>query len=635
MRTIARKNALTGGFTGRILKVDLSHNKIHQEALDESFYQTWLGGYGMGARILYDSMRPKTEPLGPENIVGFTTGILTGTFSPLGSSFTVVGKSPLTGTWGDSRAGGYFGAELKCASFDAIFFYGRSSKPAYLWVNDGKAEIEDASGIWGKDVVETESILKEQHDDNRIQVASIGPAGERLSLISCIVTDKGRVAGRSGLGAVMGSKNLKAVAVRGTGRIPIASQDKLIELRKRFIDLAKEEREFYWEYFAKYGTSGATAMLSTSGDSPCKNWTGTGSVDFPDAQKVSDDNVIKYMTRKYGCHGCPMPCGGYVKVESGPYVCEAMKPQYETLAAFGALLLNDNVEAIILINEICNKYGLDTISTGSAVAFAIECYLNGVITKENTEGVELAWGDADSILKLTRMIAKREGFGAVLADGVRVAASKIGKGSEKFAVHVAGQELPMHDPKLTPTFGSAYTLDATPGRHTQGFGMYLDTLSGAKMPSFPEAKYDPTGKGAGIANMAYFNHVVNSLGVCQFPSNLCAIQGIPSLADFVNAATGWNTIMEELLTCGERVACMRQAFNVREGFKPADFRLPDRSIGKPPPTEGPLKGLTVEIDNWVKEYYRYADWDYETGKPSEKKMIQLGLADVATDLHKK
>jgi aldehyde:ferredoxin oxidoreductase len=258
-----------------------------------------------------------------------------------------------------------------------------------------------------------------------------------------------------------------------------------------------------------------------------------------------------------------------------------------------------------------------------------------LITKEDTGGVELAWGEAESIVKLTRLVAMREGFGAVLADGVRVAADKIGKGSEKFAVHVAGQELPMHDPKLTPTFGSAYVFDATPGRHTQGFEMYLDTLSGAKMPAFPEAKYYSTGKGAGMANMAYFNHVVNSLGVCQFPSNLCAILGIPSLADFVNAATGWNTTMEELLTCGERIACMRQAFNAREGFKPADFRLPDRATGKPPLTEGPLKGLTVEIDNWVKEYYRHADWDYETGKPSEKKLAQFGLEDVANDLHRK
>jgi aldehyde:ferredoxin oxidoreductase len=624
---------LAGGFVGKILKVDLTLGKIHPERLDERFFRTWLGGYGLGARILYDDISPRTDPLGPSNVIGFTTGILTGAFTPLGSSFTAVGKSPLTGTWGDSRAGGYFGAELKSAGFDAVFLYGRSDKPTYLWVSDGKAELREAYHLWGKDVVETEDMLKEEHHDSRVQVASIGPAGEKLSLISCIITDKGRAAGRSGLGAVMGSKNLKAVATRGTSRVPVADNRKLMELRKRFIDLAKEEREFYWDYFNKYGTSGATAMLSASGDSPCKNWSGTGNVDFPNAERVSDDNVIRYMTGKYGCHGCPMPCGGYVKVENGTYASDAMKPEYETLSAFGSLLLNDNVEAIMLANEICNKYGLDTISTGAAIAFAIECYQNRLITKEGTGGLELAWGGAEGIVKLVQLIAKREGFGAVLADGVRAASKKIGKGSERFAVHVSGQELPMHDPKLTPTFGSAYVFDATPGRHTQGFEMYLDTISGAKMPAFPEAKYDPAGKGEGMAHMAFFNHVVNSLGVCQFPSNLCAIQGIPSHADFVNAITGWNVSMDELLVCGERIACMRQAFNVREGFKPADFKLPARAEGKPPLTEGPLKGVTVEAEEWVKEYFEYVDWDYETGKPSRKKLIELGLADVADSLH--
>ena len=625
---------MAGGFVGRILKVDLRRGRIHTEKVEEAFYRTWLGGYGLGARMIYNDIAPGTEPLGPGSIIGFTTGILTGTFSPLGSSFTAVGKSPLTGTWGDSRAGGYFGTELKGAGFDAVFFYGRSDKPVYLWVNDGAAELKDASQIWGRDVVETEDMLREQHNDKRVQVASIGPPGEKLSLISCIITDKGRAAARSGLGAVMGSKNLKAVAVRGTGKVAVADKEKLMGLRKKFVDLAKEEREFYWEYFTKYGTSGATAMLSTSSDCPCKNWSGAGSIDFTNAEKISDDNVIKYMTRGYGCHGCPMPCGGYVTVEDGPYASEAMKPEYETLAAFGTLLLNDNVEAILFMNGICNRYGLDTISTGATIAFAIECYENGLVTREQTGGIELTWGNADSVVRLLQLIARREGFGAVLADGVRAAALKIGKGSERFAIHVGGEEIPMHDPKLTPTFGSAYLFDATPGRHTQGFEMYLDTISGAKMPAYPETKYDPRGKGPGMAYMYYFNHVVNSLGVCQFPSNLSAIQGMPSHADFVNAATGWDMSMDELLVCGERIACMRQAFNVREGFKPADFRLPGRAEGKPPLTEGPLKGVTVEVENWVKEYYVYADWDYETGKPSEKKLIQLGLSDVANDLHR-
>lgn len=623
---------MTGGFTGKILKVDLTLGKVHEETLDESLYKAWLGGYGLGARIIYSDITPKTDPLGPDNIIGFATGLLTGTLTPLGSSITVVGKSPLTGTWGDSRAGGFFGAELKFAGFDAVFFYGRSSKPVYLWIKDGKTAIKDASNIWGRDVIETEDIIKEQHNDKRVQAVSIGPAGEKLSLISCVITDKGRAAGRSGLGAVMGSKNLKAVVVRGTGKIPIEDTKKVIELRKKFIEIAKEERGPYWDFFVKYGTSGSTAMLSLSGDSPCKNWTGTGSVDFPTAEKISDDNVIKYLTRKYACHGCPMACGGYVKVETGPYVLDGMKPEYETLAAFGTMCLNDNLESILFANDICNRYGLDTISAGSAIAFAIECYENGLITKKDTGGIELTWGNSDAIARITEKIAGREGFGATLADGVKVAAEKIGRGAEKYAVHVAGQEAPMHDPKLTPPYGNAYMADATPGRHTQGYAIYLETLPGVEMPPFGDER-DFHGKGAANAYMSYFNHVVNALGVCQFPSNLVAIEGIPSHADFVNAVTGWNTTMSALLVCGERIACMRQAFNVREGSTPADFKLPGRVVGKPPLAEGPLKGVTVEIENWVKEYFQYADWNYATGKPSERKLVQLGLEDVARDLH--
>jgi len=623
---------LTGGSVGKILKVDLTHGRVHLEALDESFYQAWLGGYGLGVRIIYTDITSRVDPLGPSNIFGFASGLLTGTLTPLGSGFAVVGKSPLTGTWGDSRAGGFFGSELKFAGFDAVFFYGRSSKPVYLWVEDGEAAFKDASAIWGRDTVETEDIIREEHGDKRAQVACIGPAGEKISLMSCIITDKGRAAARSGLGAVAGSKNLKAVAVRGTGKIPLVQKEKVADLREKFVKLAKEERGPYWEYFTKYGTSGSTEMLSLIGDSPCRNWTGSGGVDFPNAGRISDDNVVKYQTRKYACHGCPMACGGYVRVKTGPFALEGMKPEYETLAAFGTLCLNDNLESILFANDVCNRYGLDTISTGSAVAFAIECYENHLITGIDTGGIELTWGNGDAIVELTEKIARREGFGATLADGVRVAAERIGKGAEMYALHVAGQELPMHDPRLTPAYGNAYIADATPARHTQGYSIYLDGLPGVQMPSFGD-EVDYRGKGAANAYMSYFNHVVNALGVCQFPSNLIVIEGIPTHADFVNAVTGWNTTMSSLLVCGERIACMRQAFNVREGITPASFRLPARAQGKPPHAGGILKGATIEIENWVKEYYSYADWDYESGKPSRERLIHLGLEDVARDLH--
>jgi len=588
-----------GGYIGKILKVNLTSGKINEVSLDEAFYRKWFGGYGLGARILYSEIPAKTDSLGPENILGFTTGILTGTPVPFSGSFTVVGKSPLTGTWGDSRGGGFFGPELKYAGFDAVFFYGKSKKPVYLWINNGKAEIRDASGIWGRNVNETEEILKERQKSKRVQVASIGTSGEKLSLISAIITDKGRAAGRSGLGAVMGSKKLKAVAVRGTARIPLADMDKLLELRKNALDAMKKNPMV--STFSNYGTSNWTADSAFNGDSPVKNWGGVGKEDFPTAEKLSGDNVIKYDIGPYGCFGCPVACGGLQRVASGPYAVEGHKPEYETLAVFGTMCLNDNVESIIYLNHICNNYGLDTISTGSTIAFAIECYENGIITKDDTGGIALEWGDHEAIVAMTEKLAKREDFGDILADGVRVASKKISKGSEKYAMHVCSQELPMHDPKLetspyNKTCQLMYIADATPARHTQhpheGFAM-------------------------------------QATGLCSFRSFLERDgKDLPQITDFINAVTGWNVTDSDMLLVGDRIATMRQAFNVREGFKPSDFKYPGRVLGKPPLKSGPLARVTIHPEKMVAEYFKSMDWDLETGKPSRNKLTELGLEDV-------
>jgi aldehyde:ferredoxin oxidoreductase len=597
-----------GGCVGKILKANLTTGKIKKEALSEAFFKKWFGGYGLGAAILYSEIPAGANPLGPENVVGLTTGILTGTITPFSGSFTAVGKSPSTGTWGDARGGGFFGPELKYAGFDAVFCYGQSEKPVYLWINNGEAEIMDAAGIWGKTVSETEEILKEKHKDKRVQVASIGPSGEKLSLISAIMTDKGRAAGRSGLAAIMGSKKLKAVAVRGTGKIPIVDSNKLLELRKALLDAMKKNPMF--DMFHKYGTTSGTADSAFSGDSPVKNWGGSGKEDFPNAENVSGDGVYKYVIRPYGCYGCPVSCGSLQKVESGPYAVEGHRPEYETLAAFGSMLLNDNVESIIYLNHICNNYGLDTISVGGTIAFAIECYENGIITKEDTGGIVLKWGDHKAIVEMTEKLAKREGFGDVLADGVKVAAEKIGKGSEKFAMHVCGEELPMHDPRQRATNpynmknALMYIADATPARHTQ----------------------EPH---EGFATQA--------LGLCFFGGFMSGdAPNIPQTNDLLNAATGWNITKSDMIVIGDRVATMRQAFNIRHGFKPSDFKYPDRVLGKPPLKLGPLAGVTIEkeVEQQVKEYFQSMGWDLKTGKPVREKLIELGLEDVAKDLYR-
>lgn len=596
-----------GGYVGKILKVNLTTGKISEKALSEAFFRKWFGGYGLGAAILYSEIPAKADPLGPENVVGLTTGVLTGTITPFSGGFTAVGKSPSTGTWGDTRGGGFFGPELKYAGFDAVFFYGCSEKPVYLWINNGEAEVIDASDIWGKTVNETEEMLKEKHKDKRVQVASIGPCGEKLSLISAIMTDQGRAAGRSGLAAIMGSKKLKAVAVRGTGKLPIVDTDRLLGLRKALLAEMKDNPTF--KMFHKYGTTGGTANMAFSGDSPVKNWGGSGKEDFPNAENVSGDSVYKYMVRPYGCFGCPVGCGGLLKVASGPYAIEGHRPEYETLAAFGSMLLNDNVESIIYLNHLCNNYGLDTISAGSTIAFAIECYENGIITQKDTGGIALKWGDHQAIVEMAEKLAKREGFGDVLADGVKVASEKIGKGSAKFAMHVGGEELPMHDPRQLASNpynmknAYMYIADATPARHTQR----------------PHE---------GFAGQA--------LGLCFFGGIMSGDDpNAPQTFDLLNAVTGWNITKSDMVVIGDRIATMRQAFNIRQGFKPSGFKYPNRVLGTPPLKYGPLAGVAIEteVHQLVKKYFQSMGWDLKTGKPTRAKLIELGLEDVADDLY--
>lgn len=594
-----------GGYIGKILKVNLSTETITDVALGEAFFKKWLGGFGLGARILYDDIPAKTDPLGPENVVGFTTGILTGTLTPFSGSFTVVGKSPLTNTWGDSRGGGFFGNELKYAGVDAVFFYGAASKPVYLWITNGTAELKDGTPIWGRNVSETEQIVKKTHADPRIQVASIGTSGEQLSLISAIMTDEGRAAGRQGLGAVMGAKKLKAVAVRGTGKIPINDMKKLREVRTQALDAMKTNPAY--DLFCKYGTAAFTAQSALSGDSPVKNWKGSGKEDFPSAEKLSGDNVIHYDTGPYGCFGCVVACGGIQCVEDGPYAIQGHKPEYETLAAFGSMCLNDNVQSIIYLNHICNDYGLDTISAGATIAFAMECFENGLITTEDTDGIALEWGDHAAIVEMTLRMAKREGFGDILADGVLKAAQRIGKGSEQYAMHVGGQELPMHDPRdienpYNTKNAFMYIADATPARHTQN---------------------------------PHEGFAVQAAGVCSFTSFLQGVgDDTPQITDFINAVTGWHLSPADMVTIGDRVATMRHVFNIRDGFTPSDFTYPDRVLGIPPLQSGPLAGVTVkeQVSKMVRDYFHSLDWNLETGKPSIQKLIDLGLADIAKEL---
>ncbi len=613
---------MAGGYMGKILFVDLSKGELKDEALDEKLCRDFIGGYGIGARIMYSRQKGGIDPLGPENTFGILTGPLTGSPALSGTRYTVVGKSPLTGTWGDANSGGYFGPNLKYAGYDGVLATGISAKPVYLFINNGKAELRDAAHLWGKDTFETEDILKSELGKD-VEVVCIGPSGENLSLIAAVMNNKGRAAGRSGLGAVMGSKKLKAIAVAGNMKIPLADEKRAKELRRKYLG---ELRQPFADIFRNFGTPAFTAEMAHSGDSPVKNWGGVGVVNFPDVELIGLDPMMERQSKKFACFRCPFGCGGLMRAgKEFEYEAGAHKPEYETLCMFGTNLLNTNLESIIKANDICNRYGLDTISAGATIGLAIECYENGIITKEDTDGIEMTWGNHKAIVAMTEKLAMREGFGAVLADGAKVAAEKIGKGSEQYAIHIQGQEVPAHDPKFGFPLTTSYRMDATPARHTQGRD---DLVPPGLLPDFDSKSFSGRGEAQRISSN--FHHVMNCAGMCLFM--YISLPTADVVTEFINAVTGWDMTMDELLKTGERIQGLRHAFNLREGLNPLEFKVPDRLLGRPPQKDGPLAGVTVNEATMIKEFLAAMDWDAKTAKPSKKKLLELGLEDVAKDL---
>jgi len=608
------------GYMGKLLFVDLNKRECHDEPMSDDLCRHFMGGYGLGARILYERMSPKVDSLGPDNMLGFLTGPLTGTPAMCSGRFAIVAKSPLTGTWGDANCGGDFGPNLKFSGYDGVFFRGIPSSPVYLYIENGNAELIDASEIWGKDCLDTEDVLKAAHG-SKTRVTCIGPSGESLSLIAAVISDKGRAAARSGLGAVMGAKKLKAVAVQGDMKVPVADEAEVKKLRQKWLKQIKNMAPV----LKKYGTAGLTEGSAMIGDSPVKNWTGSGPDDFPTAKKISDDAVIAEQERTYGCWQCPIRCGGHMKAKPGR-ARVSHKPEYETLCMAGTLNLNDDLESIIQFNDICNAYGLDTISAGAAVGFAMECYEKGILSKQDT-GMELRWGDGDAVVELTKKIARREGIGALLADGVMRAAAKIGRGAEQYAIHVQGQEIPAHDPRFTPSLAVTYRMDATPGRHSQGGRAWImgtDWIADSR-----EDKYDCANTGDLQKKAMNMMHVVNSSGLCLFGYLSYPVEYIP---EFLSMVTGLEYSLESCLTIGERIANMRHLFNLREGQNPLKYFFSPKALGKPPMTRGPIADITLDDDLMIRDYLREMDWDTETTKPSMKKLQELGLSRLIKEL---
>jgi len=613
---------------GKILMVDLDAQQVSVETPDDDLYLTYLGGYGLGAYYLYKMQKPGVDPLGPENHLGFFTGVLTGTPGITANRYVVVAKSPKTGTWGDANSGGSFGPAMKRAGFDGVIVKGISEKPVYLLLENGEGKLVPAEDWWGMDAHEVEDKTQELYGKNA-RSACIGPPGEKMNLLSCIINDKGRAAGRSGLGAVMGSKKLKAIVAAGDAEISVADLDGMKASMNEHRAFMREQG--FFDVLAEHGTSGIAAAACATADTPIKNWSGVPD-DFPTVEKISDENVKALQKRKWGCWKCPISCGGLTEVEEGPYKSDTHKPEYETLGSFGTMCLNDNVESINLCNEYCNRYGLDTISAGCTVAFAIECYENGVLTKDDTGGLELTWGNHQAIAEVTRQIATGEGFGGkVLADGAKAAAERIGNGAEQYAIHVSGEELPMHDPRLNPGLATSYKMDATPGRHTQ---MSAWTLEGEFPPPGLVAgeyeRYQVEGKGQVYRVISAHHHVTSAAGMCLF--SWCNMRP-ESLTDSLTYTTGKEYTLDEVQQMGDRIAALRTAFNLREGFRNIDLEVPGRMIGSPPLEAGPLEGVTVDIDTQIRDYLDAMGWDAETGTPTKETLDGLGLDFVSADLY--
>jgi aldehyde:ferredoxin oxidoreductase len=626
---------MLGGYMGKLLFVDLTQGSVREESLPESVCRHFIGGTGLGIRLLYEHMKPEADPFGPDNMLGFVTGPLTGTSVPSSGRYMVVTKSPLTGAWADSNSGGSFGPELKAAGYDGVFFSGVAPKPVYLWLSPEKAELRDASHLWGKDTTETEDVLRQELNEPGVRIACIGPSGESRTLIAGIIAERGRAAGRGGVGAVMGSKRLKAVAVMGDKKVPVANPENLGSLREDVV------KSFQTSEFQKglhaLGTGGGTSMLISMGESALKNWSLYGKEAMPSCTNLDTANLEKYKVRSYACQGCPLACGAILTLKEGPFaVGEVHRPEYETLAAFGSLCLNDSAESVIKANDICNRYGMDTISAGSTIAFAMECYERGIISEKETDGIKLTWGNTEAIVAVLEKMVRRDGFGAVLADGVAKAAERIGKGSEEWAIHVHGREVPMHDTRNWPARAAGYIVDAEASNHSFSDGAMMLELGvplgfdlALQAPQV-DLHGDYENKGPMYKMGFEFFELLSSAGLCSLTM---IFNPVTPVAEYITAVTGWDFTWAEALNAGHRILTLRQAFNVREGLLPEEFTLPQRVVE--PAATGPNTGVKVDVDALKSHCFAALGWDLKTGIPYQRTLINLGLGELTGDLGEK
>jgi aldehyde:ferredoxin oxidoreductase len=612
-------------YTGKILKVDLSSGKIGQEDIRWDWVEKYIGGKGLGIRYLYELLKPGTDPYSPDNPIILMTGPLTGTIASTMSRMANVTKSPATGTMSDSYSGGYFPAELKFACFDGAIITGRSSKPVYLSIKDGKAELKDATHLWGKDVFETtDLIVKEsgenpRHYEDGPKVGCIGPAGENKVRIAAVAYDKHHFAGRGGTGAVMGSKNLKAIVARGTKQLKalsINSEPQFLSMVREIIkkDIQENPDE---EMLRKVGTPGIVDLSHGGGLLPTRNFQ-TGM--FANVSKINSDALVDTVLIRHQstCYSCSIGCRNVSEVKDGKYAgLKGEGPEYETLALCGANMGIDDIRTILKFNEECSNVGIDTISAGNICAWAMELYERGIITKKDTDGLELTFGNADAAVQLPRLIAERRGFGNVLAEGVARAAKMVGKDSDRYALHVKGLEYPGYDPRGTFGMGLAYATADRGADHNRAWPVGYDAFG----------KLDPfttEGKAELCQTDQIRTSVKWSTTMCDFLAANLAL-----CARLINAACETNHTEDTLKVVGRRIWTMARLINSREGFSRKDDTIPKRIYMEPLP-EGNPKGKVLSQEDFQKmltEYYQLWGWD-DQGRPTPATVQELGLTDL-------
>jgi len=621
------------GYAGTILRIDLTREKVIRVPLDKEFARKWVGGRGFNSAIMYREVPPGTDPMSPDNLLMFGVGPLNGTAFPCASRFTVTAKSPLTGIFGDSNAGGHFAPEMKYAGYDQIIISGKAPKPCYLLIQDEKVQILDAAHLWGQDIWETHRVIREDHNDQRIQVACIGPAGENGVKYAIVAANLTRVAGRAGMGTVMGAKNLKALAIRGSGTISVADPRRFHELAEAFKHKVLTHPGY--ERRAQLGTTQLVSALNNLGILPTRHFQ-EGVFEFADA--VSGEALQRlYNVKQKACFACPVHCSRYYVIREGSNAgTRGEGPEYETQCGFSSRLGNSDLQFVLKQNNFVNKMGLDSIETSEVIGFAMECYEKGILTKEDVGGLDLTWGNKEAIETLMNWIVTRSGFGETLAHGVRRTAKLVGKGSEKYAFHTKGLALICGDPRGLKAFGLTYAIASRGADHLRAepvFELTNDPELAEQRWGIREIADRLEFKGKGVL-VNYTEEIATLTDILTICKNIGLSMGIlehKMAAEVYTATTGLNMTIEEITRTAQRIIHIERCFNAREGIRRTDDTLPARFL-KEPLQKGATAGHVVELEPMLIEYYQLRGIDPETGIPAPSKLRELGLNEPARDM---